>query len=586
MKSDDVPISGGWEAPAEADELLRPIAEALDGVGIAACVFDDDDLTLVWNRTFLRFFPEHARAIRVGEPYAVNLRRFYEARLDAQEMPAIERYIGEGLARHRAQTRPFVFAHRGAQLRVASVPLPGVGRIRIWRSEGEGTAALEAATSAPGSTRIDGTALLDHVPDGVMVSDADDRIVWVNESFVGIYGLRDRDSALGLSFEETYGIAWRGFDAGAHRTLFEQGMAVLTEQLRFAGAPFEVPLPHARWIRVIEQRSPDGRRFFAHVDITVLKRQQHELMLAEARARESEALLRQKSALLETTLERMEQGIMMVSADNVVLVCNQRLIELLELPPQLMASQPTFEQVTRYQMTEGEYLRAPQNLPDFVRGGGTLGQPHRYERERPDGRVIEVHSMPLEGGGVVRTYTDITTRRRSEERIRHLARHDGLTSLVNREYFLERLADAVTDFACTSERFAVQYIDIDEFKPVNDRFGHAAGDKVIALAAQRLRDVTGGQGLVGRMGGDEFVILQYGVTHPDIALELARRVLDAVLQPMCIETHSIRLAASIGIVIHTDVDDDADTLIRRADKAMYEAKNERRGSVRLFEALP
>jgi diguanylate cyclase (GGDEF)-like protein len=438
----------------------------------------------------------------------------------------------------------------------------------------------------PGHAGIDGAALLDHIPDGVMVSDADDRIVWVNGSFVGIYGLPDRDAAVGLSFEEIYHTAWQGIHGGVQRQLFEQGMAVMTERLRFAGAPFEMPLPHERWIRVIEQRSPDGRRFFAHVDITVLKRQQQALLLAEARARESEGLLRQKSALLETTLERMEQGIMMVNADNIVLVCNQRLIELLDLPPELMASRPTFEEVTCYQMTEGEYRRAPQNLPDFVRDGGTLTQPHRYERQRPDGRVIEVHSMPLVGGGVVRTYTDITVRRHSEERIRHLARHDGLTSLVNREYFLERLADAVRDFARTGECFAVLYIDIDEFKPVNDRFGHAAGDKVIAIAAARLRDATGDQGLVGRMGGDEFVILQYGVPRADIALDLARRVLASIREPMTIETHSIRLAASVGIVIHSSVEDDADLLIRRADMAMYEAKNEGCGGVRLFGAPP
>ena len=561
-----------------ASPLLQPVVESLDSLGIAICLFDEHDRLMAWNRSFLVFFPEHAAAIAVGEPYVANLRRFYESRLSANEMPRIDRYVEEGVARHRAQQRPFAFEHRGRRLTVASLPVRGIGRIRIWRHD-EGHAPIDVAASVaverlnlPG---IDGTSLFDHMADGVMVSGTDDRILWVNQPFVTMYGFSHRDAAVGLTFKEAYLSAWQGFEE-TQRTPFENGLAVLKDNLRFTGAPFEVPLPNDCWSRVIEQRGPDDKRFFAHVDITVLKRQQSRLQLAERRARESESLLRLKSALLETTLERMEQGIMMVSAEGIVEVCNDRVLHLLDLPRDLMASRPPFSEVVAYQWTQAEFSRTADELLPMMRPNSGIEGIQRYDRERPDGRVIEVSIVPIEGGGVVRTYTDITDRKRNEERIRHLARHDGLTSLINREVFLEYLAGATESAERTGEGFAVHYIDIDEFKPVNDRFGHAIGDKVLALAAGKMSLAVGSAGIVGRMGGDEFAILQYRVRSQEAALELARRVLLALREPFEVEVHVLKLDASLGIAIHPDAGVDADLLIRNADAAMYAAKQDRR----------
>ena len=573
-----LPVKPADATSPSVNLLLQPVVEALDSLGIAFCLFDDDDRLLQWNRTFLAFFPEHAAAVAVGEPYAANLRRFYTSRLNAEELPRIDRYIEEGIARHRAQQRPFEFEHRGKRLLVASLPVPGVGRLRIWRhdeslSPKDSVASLAVASlNLPG---VDGTSLFDHMADGVMVSGADDRILWVNQPFVTMYGFSHRDKAVGLTFWEAYRSAWQGFE-DTEQALFENGLAVLKDNLRFAGAPFEVPLPNDCWSRVIEQRGPDDKRFFAHVDITVFKRQQTRLQIAERRARDSEALLRQKSALLETTLECMEQGIMMVNADGIVEVCNDRVLQLLDLPRALMASRPPFSEVVNYQWARNEFSRTEEELLPMMRPNGGIEGIQRYDRERPDGRIIEVSIVPIEGGGVVRTYTDITDRKRNEERIRHLARHDGLTSLVNREVFLEYLAGATESAVRTGEGFAVHYIDIDEFKPVNDRFGHAVGDKVLALAAGKMSLAVGSAGVVGRMGGDEFAVLQYHVRSQGPALELARRVLLALREPFEVEAHLLKLDASLGIAIHPDAGVDADLLIRNADAAMYAAKQDRR----------
>jgi PAS domain S-box-containing protein len=135
---------------------------------------------------------------------------------------------------------------------------------------------------------------------------------------------------------------------------------------------------------------------------------------SEQALRDSEARLSEQSRTLQATLERMEQGVMMVGTDQVVEVCNRRAIELLDLPPALMASRPRFADVLAYQWSTDEFAHTPEDLRQFVRAGGILDEPQRYERRRPNGLVIEVQSVPIAGGGVLRTYTDITDRQRAE----------------------------------------------------------------------------------------------------------------------------------------------------------------------------
>lgn len=568
---------------AESDVLLRTIADTLDGLDVAMCVFDQDDRTLLWNRAFIRFFPEHANHVHVGEAYRANLRRFYEGRLDADEISSIDRYIEEGIARHHGQQRPYTFKHRGRWLLVASHVLPGIGRVRVWSRSAVPRLSdtEERAAGSPAPAVADDTELFEHVGDGVMLTDVANGVTWVNEHFVRMYALADKAAAVGRQFEDVYRGAWRGHE-GADQVVYEAGLATLTENMRFAGAPFELPLPGACWVRVIEQRRRDGVGFFAHVDISVLKRQQNELILAERLARDSQTLLHEKSRMLEATLERMEQGVMMVNAQRVVEVCNRRAIELLGLPPELMASRPTFAQVLEYQWSTNEFAQTPEDVRHFVRGGGIHDQPQCYDRKRPDGRVIEVQSVPIEGGGVLRTYNDITERRRQEDRIRHLASHDGLTALVNRGTFLEHVELAVNNLAANAAGFAVHYLDLDRFKPVNDRLGHAVGDKLLAIVAERLQGVVRDADIVGRMGGDEFAILQANVKDAEQALQLAKRALQSVQQPIEIEGYVVQVGLSVGIALYPEHGSTTGSLMRNADAALYAAKACGRGGVSVF----
>ncbi|MBU1818102.1 MAG: diguanylate cyclase [Gammaproteobacteria bacterium] len=572
--------------PESSLHVLHALGETLDGLEVALCAFDDDDCSIAWNRTFFKFFPEHEGQVFVGEPYHANLRRFYTQRLDAHELPNIERYISAGLERHRAQTRPYNFEHRGLRVHVSSLPVPRVGRVRVWRAE-----ALPAAQAPdtpdihePGYLRspmVESTELFDRIPDGLMICAEDQRIHWVNEPFMAMYGLTDRAAATGLAFDEIYRGAWAAQGPGDMAPFYD-GLSVLQENMRFAGAPFEVPLPRHRWARVIAKQGSDGTVFYAHVDISDFKRQQRLLAQAERSARDSEAQLREKSIVLEATLENMDQGVAKINAAGVVELCNRRALELLDLPHELMSSRPTLSQVLTYMRSRGEFELASQEVQDFLQDNGGLDQLHVYDRPRPDGRIVEVHTVPIKGGGALRTFTDITVRKQAEQRIRHVAEHDGLTSLLNRAAFLQALQAALVDVRHRARDFAVLYVDLDGFKPVNDQYGHAVGDQVLACVAARLSQVAREDDVVARLGGDEFALLQRGVTDRDSASRLAQRLVDAIAQPIEIESHTVQVGASVGIVMSPADGADAEDLLRKADSAMYLAKATGRGCARLY----
>ncbi len=573
--------------------LIRALGDTLDGLDVALCAFDDSDRTLAWNSTFFKFFPEHAGHVYVGEPYEANLRRFYTQRLDAQELPNIERYITAGVERHRAQTRPYSFEHRGLRVHVSSLPIDGVGRVRVWRAEAltaQSASTDMAAQSSgdihePGYLRspvIESTELFDRIPDGLMICAEDQRIQWVNQPFMQMYHLPDRAAAVGLAFDEVYRHTWSVGGEGDMAPFYD-GLSTLQEHMRFAGAPFEVPLPRSGWSRVIAKQGSDGTVFYAHVDITELKRQQRLLAQAERSARDSEAQLREKSILLEATLEHMDQGVAKISATGVVELCNRRAMELLDLPAELMASKPTLVNVLAYLRARGEFQGASQEVQDLLRhSNGGVDQPQVYDRPRPDGRILEVQTVPIKGGGALRTFTDVTQRKQAEQQIRHVAEHDGLTGLLNRTAFLQALQAAATDVHRSGRGFAVLYVDLDGFKPVNDRYGHAVGDQLLVWVARQLTQAAREDDVVARLGGDEFALLQRGVSDGDSAYRLADRLVQALGQPTEIEAHALQIGASIGIVLSPGDGTEAEELLRKADSAMYLAKATGRGCARIY----
>jgi diguanylate cyclase (GGDEF)-like protein/PAS domain S-box-containing protein len=170
----------------------------------------------------------------------------------------------------------------------------------------------------------------------------------------------------------------------------------------------------------------------------------------------------------------------------------------------------------------------------------------------------------------------------SRARLKHLAYNDQLTALPNRAWFVERLRDEIVLARSARMRVAVMFLDLDRFKDINDSLGHALGDRMLRVIGDRLTGVVGSEGLVARMGGDEFIVL-IGNDAPNGLIDaLAQRIIAAIDEPLVIDGYEQFLTTSIGIAIFPDDGDDADTLIKHADVAMYRAKERGRNTHQFF----
>lgn len=165
------------------------------------------------------------------------------------------------------------------------------------------------------------------------------------------------------------------------------------------------------------------------------------------------------------------------------------------------------------------------------------------------------------------------------EQLRHMAQHDPLTGLPNRALFSDRLNQALAHARRSKGHFAVIFLDLDNFKPVNDQHGHAVGDAVLQQVAQRLQDSIRASDTVARLGGDEFVVLMPSLAHSTTALDLAEKIRQAVREPCTVNERQLLVTCSMGISVYPEDGTDEISLTRSADEAMYRAKDGGRDSV-------
>jgi diguanylate cyclase (GGDEF)-like protein/PAS domain S-box-containing protein len=175
-------------------------------------------------------------------------------------------------------------------------------------------------------------------------------------------------------------------------------------------------------------------------------------------------------------------------------------------------------------------------------------------------------------------------RQRAEADLHRFARYDSLTGLPNRSFFLDTLERTLSRAGRQRTRSALVFLDLDGFKAVNDRLGHAAGDTVLQTMAERLRAGTRSSDLVARIGGDEFTVLVQNLARADDAALVARGLLDRLARPCRADEHDVALSASAGISVYPEDGTDADTLLRNADLAMYRSKQEGKNTYRFFTA--
>ncbi|GIZ52688.1 sensor domain-containing diguanylate cyclase [Noviherbaspirillum aridicola] len=182
---------------------------------------------------------------------------------------------------------------------------------------------------------------------------------------------------------------------------------------------------------------------------------------------------------------------------------------------------------------------------------------------------------------MVGTFSDITDRKRREAQIEHMARHDPLTGLPNRALLNDRLQQALLRARRENTPLALIYFDLDKFKPVNDTWGHATGDRLLEAVAERVRGCLRGSDTVARVGGDEFVVLLPAIGAEDDAQAIGENILAALNRPFELDGHVLNISASIGIATYPGDATDQASLMRCADRAMYQAKDAGRGRVQM-----
>jgi diguanylate cyclase (GGDEF)-like protein len=285
---------------------------------------------------------------------------------------------------------------------------------------------------------------------------------------------------------------------------------------------------------------------------------------------------------LDAALNNIVQGVAMFDAKHRLVVCNKRYVEIYGLSPAQVKPGTTLQQIIEQRIANGLGSElSPEEIVDGMlrRRDSEFGQ---FYSNLGDGRCIAITVRPMADGGTVTTHQDITEQRRSEAKIAHMAHHDALTGLANRVLLGERLEHALIR-AKHSGLVAVHLLDLDRFKNVNDTLGHATGDKLLGMVAERLRPLVRDTDTVARMGGDEFAILQVDLSQATDASVLANRVIEVVSEPYDIDGQQLNIGTSIGIAIGPGDGLNPDLLLRNADLALYRAKEDGRGAFRFFE---
>lgn len=286
---------------------------------------------------------------------------------------------------------------------------------------------------------------------------------------------------------------------------------------------------------------------------------------------------------LSIAVNNIPQGLVLYDASARIIICNQPYLDMFGLSPDVARPGCTMQRLIEHRKETGSFDGDVDEFCNAIIQKVSLGKATRQLTHAPGGRAIEIINRPLKGGGWVATIEDITERTRAEEKIAHLAHFDGLTDLPNRLLFRARLEQAL-EAVRPDEQLAVLYIDIDEFKSVNDALGHPIGDELLKGVADRLRGCLKETDVAARLGGDEFAVIQTAIRDRAETTRLVDQIHSAIRQPFECAGHLITTDASIGIALAPGDGADLDQLLRNADLALYGAKGDGRRTSRFFEA--
>jgi diguanylate cyclase (GGDEF)-like protein len=301
---------------------------------------------------------------------------------------------------------------------------------------------------------------------------------------------------------------------------------------------------------------------------------------SELHARERD--LQAQNIRFDIAINNMTQGLLLFDPSERLIVCNQRYIAMYGLSTDAVTPGISLRDLLAYRKQIGSFNSDLDQYCARVSRSIAAGETSHHLTETPDGRSILIVNKPVAGGGWVATHEDITERRRTEQQIIHLAHYDALTDLPNRALFHQKLKEELARLL-PGQQLAVLYIDVDEFKNVNDTLGHQAGDELLKSVASGLRDLAKADEFIARLGGDEFAILCTAIKDEAEVSELVARVFSAIRAPFDCFGHQVTTDASVGVALAPLHGSNLDQILKNADLAMYAAKSAGRRTWRMFD---
>jgi diguanylate cyclase (GGDEF)-like protein/PAS domain S-box-containing protein len=424
----------------------------------------------------------------------------------------------------------------------------------IMRMRAEAEAAIAEARKSHERLR----EAIDILPQGIVFLDADGRYILWNKKYSEIYSRSSDLFVPGARLQDTIRIGVERGDYPEAIGREEQWLAERLTRLYQPGERHEQVLADGRCIMIEERLTEDGGVIGLRVDITELKQREASFRL-----------------LFDSNPIPM---IVCALDDERILGVNAAAVE------HYGYSRAEFEKLTI------RSVQAFESDPPWVGERSSDEQAARtWKHVRADGTLIDLaiysrHLMYGDQPAVLLALMDITERKRAEARLAFMAQHDSLTGLPNRNLLRQNMDEVLLHTRRSSDKAAVLVLGIDNFKAVNDSLGHGIGDKLLRAVAKRLRSTLREEDTLARLNSDEFAIIQSGLTHPDDAVLLARRLLEAIGDPYLFDGHSIVIGASIGIAMAPSDGDESEKLLKNADMALSRAKNDSRGTFSFFEA--
>jgi diguanylate cyclase (GGDEF)-like protein/PAS domain S-box-containing protein len=399
---------------------------------------------------------------------------------------------------------------------------------------------------------------IDILPQGIVFLDADGRYILWNKKYSEIYSRSSDLFERGARLQDTIRIGVERGDYPEAIGREEEWIAERLTKLYQPGERHEQILADGRCILIEERLTEDGGVIGLRVDITELKQREASFRL-----------------LFDSNPVPM---IVCALDDERILGVNDAAIA------HYGYSRAEFEKLTigSVQAFDSQPPWAGDHSSDELTA-------RTWKHVRADGALIDlaIYSRQLVYGdrpAVLLSLMDITERKRAEARLAFMAQHDGLTGLPNRNLLRQEMDEMLQHTRRSSDKMAVLMLGLDNFKAVNDTLGHGVGDKLLRSVAKRLRSTLREGDTLARLNSDEFAIIQSGLSRPEDAVLLARRVLEAVGEAYLLDGHSVVIGASIGIAMAPGDGDESEKLLKHADMALSRAKNDSRGTFSFFES--